>query len=621
MKKLSIVCAFLMVSFLPCVTLASPIPDTGQTQCYNNSVEMVPCPSPGEAFYGQDGSYSINPHSFLDFGNGIVRDNVTGLEWQQATAPGTYTLQQALDYCDGLSLGGHDDWRLPTAKELAALMDCSIQLPGPRINTTYFPGTVAYYYRSSTTHGENVLDPDFSSCGVYGNMPWGLTNVRAVRSGQPIINNFMDNFDGTVTDTATGLMWQQATAPGYTWEEALTYCEGLSLAGHDDWRLPNRNELHSIVDYSTTPTIDTTYFPGTVAYYYRSSTTSGGSINGEWSVRFDNGIVGYNNKSYSGYVRAVRSGQCGSFGDSDIDAICDDGDVSGVVGDNPCTGGETVFCDDNCPNDYNPSQTDCDEDGAPDACDGDTIDNDGDGVDDGEGVGHGCDNCPNDANPNQADADEDGMGDVCDDCTDTDGDGYGNPGFPLNTCDEDNCPDDANPGQEDVGDGDGVGDACDDCTDTDGDGYGNPGFPLNTCDEDNCPDTPNTSQLDTRPDVPNDCGDACECEADLNGDGEVQGLDTIIYKAGYPRSYYLGVPCAVCIGGSNDGVKCLSDAECPDGDCGQNPMNPCVNDLNCDMEVSGLDTIIYKEDYPRTQWLGVPCPACSRSGYPCTYPE
>ena len=129
------------------------------------------------------------------------------------------------------------------------------------------------------------------------------------------------------------------------------------------------------------------------------------------------------------------------------------------------------------------------------------------------------------------------------------------------------------------------------------------------------------NQDDTRPDVPNDCGDVCECEGDLNGDGEVQGLDTIVYKGGYPRSYYLGEPCAVCIGGSNDGVKCLSDAECPDGDCGQNPTNPCIGDLNCDMEVSGLDTILYKEDYPRTEYLGEPCPSCSRTNYPCSYPE
>ena len=97
-----------------------------------------------------------------------------------------------------------------------------------------------------------------------------------MRGGQSN-NNFVDNSDGTISDTSTGLMWQKATAPGtYTWEQALTYCENLTLpaGGYSDWRLPNRNELQSIVDYSRyNPAIDTTFFPGTVASYYWSSTT------------------------------------------------------------------------------------------------------------------------------------------------------------------------------------------------------------------------------------------------------------------------------------------------------------------------------------------------------------
>ena len=66
---------------------------------------------------------------------------------------------------------------------------------------------------------------------------------------------------------------------------------------------------------------------------------------------------------------------------------------------------------------------------------------------------------------------------------------------------------------------------------------------------DNCPTIYNPGQEDTRPPGGNGCGDACECEADLNGDGQVNALDTILFKADYPRGYYLGEPCAVCIGG------------------------------------------------------------------------
>lgn len=78
---------------------------------------------------------------------------------------------------------------------------------------------------------------------------------------------------------------------------------------------------------------------------------------------------------------------------------------------------------------------------------------------DDDGINDDIDNCPTVANAGQEDADDDDIGDVCDVCTDTDGDGYGNPGYSANTCDLDNCPLVSNPTQADA-DGDGVGDAC-----------------------------------------------------------------------------------------------------------------------------------------------------------------
>ena len=103
-------------------------------------------------------------------------------------------------------------------------------------------------------------------------------------------------------------MWQQGVG-SMTWDSAISHCEALTLAGYDDWRLPNRRELRSIVDYTTYgPAIDTEYFPGTLSSNYWSSTTSPDSTYA-WLVHFFSGNEYNYYKSDSYYVRAVRRGQ------------------------------------------------------------------------------------------------------------------------------------------------------------------------------------------------------------------------------------------------------------------------------------------------------------------------
>lgn len=67
-------------------------------------------------------------------------------------------------------------------------------------------------------------------------------------------SSYTDNGDGTMTGS-NGLMWQKVDdGVQRKWAAAITYCEGLALAGHSGWRLPTKDELvgvrgQSWIDY------------------------------------------------------------------------------------------------------------------------------------------------------------------------------------------------------------------------------------------------------------------------------------------------------------------------------------------------------------------------------------
>jgi hypothetical protein len=97
------------------------------------------------------------------------------------------------------------------------------------------------------------------------------------------------------------------------WESALAYCEGLTLAGHSDWRLPDIRELRSIVDLTTHDSaIDGAFL--SLSSVYWSSTTYAPYTAVAWYVYFGDGYSNFNNKGNTYYVRCVRSGPVGSFG-------------------------------------------------------------------------------------------------------------------------------------------------------------------------------------------------------------------------------------------------------------------------------------------------------------------
>ena len=148
--------------------------------------------------------------------------------------------------------------------------------------------------------------------------------------------SFTDNGDGTIIDNCTNLMWKKCSeglsgatcgtgsASTMTWENALAQCETVALCNDDtfavdgdcsenegvkynDWRLPNINELLSIVNYSTaSPSINTTYFPNTMSGYYYSSTNRFSNSLYAWGFTFSSSYTNYIGKSVSSYVRCVR---------------------------------------------------------------------------------------------------------------------------------------------------------------------------------------------------------------------------------------------------------------------------------------------------------------------------
>jgi hypothetical protein len=276
--------------------------DTTQANCYDNNSRIAP-PGSGKAFFGQDAQYQGDQPSYTKSPDGLtVTDHDTGLVWQSSpdtNGDSNLNASDKLDYEGALArpatlnstgYGGYGDWRLPTIKELYSLIEFKGTDPNPMaggtdglipfIDTAYFK--FAY---GDAAAGERVIDSQFASSTVYAansnqlfgvnfadgrikgyglTMPDGRKKtffVLCVRGNTSYgENSLLDNTDGTVTDSSTGLIWAKAdSGTGMNWQQALEWVQHRNAAkylGHSDWRLPNAKELQTIVDYSRSP--DTT---------------------------------------------------------------------------------------------------------------------------------------------------------------------------------------------------------------------------------------------------------------------------------------------------------------------------------------------------------------------------
>ena len=260
------------------------IVDTDVSSFYNNTA-LISNPKTGEAYYGQDASYQGNQPSYTDNGNGTITDNVTGLMWQKDMRS-KITWDAAFTLAESMTLGNYTDWRVPTIKELYSLILFTGQVSGETavknfINETYFIqplgntligereidaqtwSSTEYvgltFNKDETVFGVNFVDGRIKGYPKYkpGSSTPNTMYFRMVRGNTAYgINDFVDNSDGTITDNATGLMWQKADdGIARDWENSMAYAENLTLAEFSDWRLPNAKELQSIVDYTRCPSV------------------------------------------------------------------------------------------------------------------------------------------------------------------------------------------------------------------------------------------------------------------------------------------------------------------------------------------------------------------------------
>ncbi len=320
------------------------LPDTGQTACYSASDELVNCPVQGDALFGQDAQYGwdllFEPEARFAIhgttGNPIVLDQVTQLDWQGCTG-GRSGLDCGLDdeieqgweaavaYCQGLSWGEKSDWRLPTVNELSSVINLGAH--DPSVHAAFFPETPPAWHWSSSESATDETRAFYVSfeagaaghhdkdIGMYARCVRGDAGPEAVLyrtvpvQGQPIVR-----------DVSSGLVWQGCSvgqegddcgeydADQFAWADALVACEDLVWAEHDDWRLPSRNELQSILDFSSVSPIDLEVFPNTPMTSYWSSSSEKASPSRAWYAFLGQLRIFARSKNDAVRVRCVRGG-------------------------------------------------------------------------------------------------------------------------------------------------------------------------------------------------------------------------------------------------------------------------------------------------------------------------
>ena len=291
---------------------------TGQLKSYDQVGNEITNGSVKDDGYYQNG---LTPKYDRNVSNEVVTDNLTNLKWLDDQSVHTvkkqwltdYNYNQCYDesnssacydtsgdtaitYCENLTSSNYS-WRLPTRAELRNITEYAQD--GSIINSMFINFSISNNYWSSTTSAhsiDNAWRISFSWAGGQGTSDKDRDNFISCVSGEKDVETSYsrNNIDDIVTDNNTHLQWQDnsdAKDLSKIWIDAINYCEALTLGNHDDWRLPNVNELVSIADDTKSIPAINNIFQNVELNGYWSSTTDKHEINGglkaAWVVEFN----------------------------------------------------------------------------------------------------------------------------------------------------------------------------------------------------------------------------------------------------------------------------------------------------------------------------------------------
>ncbi len=253
--------------------------------------------------YGR-ASYPVGAPNYQANGETVL-DRTTNLIWQRYADGTRRTYFDARTYCDSLTIGGRDDWRLPGRIELVTILDAT---QTPSLDYDVFPDTPENYFwtQSRSQHSEGRVYSIYFGQGetVLSDEGMASAYTRCVATDEVVLPEDQVVVDEEyVEDANTNLRWDREAYTPSTFERAYEYCADKGA------RLPTLNEMQSLVDEAGyNPSIDRFLFPDTpydVGFWTNTRRDLGEEA--VWTVNFSRGLSDLEDVTEVRHVRCVRN--------------------------------------------------------------------------------------------------------------------------------------------------------------------------------------------------------------------------------------------------------------------------------------------------------------------------